>query len=409
MRALLATTGSEGDFQPFLALAQRLTRRGHDVLLAAADRYAAQTAALGIPFRAIGDPWNEATTNEQFTRILALKNPLEQLALVIEILEAEQRASVPALRELARDRDVVVYPPLLVAAVAAARAENVPHVSVHLAPLHRARKYSPLGPNFGRFGNAILWSLAGSMMRRKTDARLNSVVTAAGLEPWRDVLLESSHSTLLDLVAVSPAVLARDPLSKPHTQITGYFFTDPSPSAPVPKELEAFVEQEPPLVIGFGSMTGFDAAAMTRAVLEAVSGLDRRVVLQSGWGGLGEVALPAHVMRAGFVSHAWLHARAACVVHHGGAGTTASVLRAGVPQAVVWHLGDQPMWGRKVHELGVAPAACAHHDFSASWLRASLQRLIADESMRDRARALGATVRAEDGTGAAAEAIEKVL
>jgi UDP:flavonoid glycosyltransferase YjiC (YdhE family) len=95
-----------------------------------------------------------------------------------------------------------------------------------------------------------------------------------------------------------------------------------------PAELAAFLQGEPPIVIGFGSMTGFDAVAMTRAVVAAVRGLERKVVLQSGWAGLGDVDLPPNVIRAGFVPHAWLHERAACVVHHGGAGTTASALRA---------------------------------------------------------------------------------
>lgn len=405
MRVLLATTGSEGDFQPFLALAERLQRAGHQTTLAAADRYGEQARQAGVAFAAIGHPWSEATTREQFSRVLALRDPLKQLALVVELLEREQVDSVPRLRELARAHDLVVYPPLLVAAVAAARAEHVQHVSVHLAPLHRARSYSPLGPSFGRFVNAALWGVAGTMLRRASDVRLNRVVAAAGLAPWHDVMLSASHSSALDLIAVSPTVLTRDALLPAQSRITGYFFRDqpgPEPSA----ELAAFVAQSPPIVIGFGSMTGFDAERMTRIVLDAVADTKQNVVLQSGWAGLGALTLPPHVMRAGFVSHAWLHARAACVVHHGGAGTSASVLRAGVPQAIVWHLGDQPMWGRRMHDLGCAPAPCVHHDLDAVWLRRTVQRLSQDPSMRARAAELGAAVRAEDGTGQAVTALE---
>lgn len=408
MRALLATTGSEGDIQPFLALGQRLLREGHEVTLATSDHYATRAGRLGIPHRAIGVPWSDAVMEGHFVRILAEKNPLRQLILVVEAIEEEQRISVPHLRALAEDADVVIYQPLLVAAAAVARALSKPHVSVHLAPLHRARNYSPTGANFGRIGNYLLWTLAAAMMRRATDARLNTIVAAAGLPPWQDVLLSSSHSNFLDLVAVSPTVLERDPLSKPEKLITGYWFVDEPPFEPPPELLAAFAD-EPPVVIGFGSMQGLDATKVTRTILAATEGLSRRVVLQSGWAGLGDIPLPSHVTRAGFVPHSWLHARAACIVHHGGAGTTASALRAGVPQAIVWHLGDQPMWGKNMERLGVAPATIPHHALTAPWLRKTLDRLLTDETMIARAKTIGDAVRAEDGTGVAVRAIEKAM
>ena len=408
MKALLATTGTDGDIQPFMALGQRLQREGHEVVIATSNHYDKRAASLGLPFAAIGPPWDDAIMNGHFTRILAEKNPLKQLILVVEAIEEDQRASVPQLLELATGVDVVIYQPLLVAAAAAARAIGKAHVSVHLAPLHRARNYSPIGTNFGRFGNYLMWTAANAMMRRATDHRLNTVVAAAGLAPWKDVLLSSSHSKLLDLVAVSPAVLARDPLSKPETLITGYWFVD-EPEFTPSKELLDFVSEEPPVVIGFGSMVVLDAAAVTKTILDAAASLKRRVVLQSGWSGLGNVTLPPNVFRAGFVPHNWLHPRAACILHHGGAGTTASALRAGVPQGIVWHLGDQPMWGKNMQRLGVAPAALPHHKLTTSWLTKTIERLLSDESMIDKAKALGEVIRAEDGTGLAVRAIETAM
>lgn len=408
MRAVLATTGSDGDIQPFLALGQRLQQAGHEVTLATSDHYAARAQSVGIPHSAIGVPWSDAVMKGHFVRILAEKNPLKQLILVVEAIEEEQRVSVPHLRALAESADVVIYQPLLVAAAATARALGKPHVSVHLAPLHRARNYSPTGTNFGRLGNYLLWTVAAAMMRRATDARLNTIVTAAGLPPWKDVLLSSSHSNFLDLVAVSEVVLPRDPLAKAETLMTGYWYVDEPPFQPSADLLAAF-DGPPPVVIGFGSMQGLDAASVTRTILAAVEGLPRRVILQSGWAGLGTIPLPANVLRAGFVPHRWLHGRAACIVHHGGAGTTASALRAGVPQAIVWHLGDQPTWGKNMQRLGVAPAPLSHHDLTAPWLRKTLERLLSDDAMIARAKTVGEAIRREDGTGVAVRAIEQAM
>ena len=65
--------------------------------------------------------------------------------------------------------------------------------------------------------------------------------------------------------------------------------------------------------------------------------------------------------RAGAVPHRWLFPRASAVIHHGGAGTTAAVMRAGVPSAVVWFLGDQPTWGTRIARLGVGTAGRPRH------------------------------------------------
>ena len=209
MRALIATTGSDGDIRPFFALAKELLARGHDILFAAPDHYA-NKASDGIPFRKIGPPWVAEEIDRVSARVLALSNPLDQLSLILDFLAEPEREAVPELLEMVSAVDVVIYPPILVAAAAAARAKGVRHISVQLAPVHRARNYGPTGSNLGPFINGVLWTMGAWMMRRATDAKLNTIVQAAGLPPWKDVLLEASSSSWLDLVAVSPHILAAD-------------------------------------------------------------------------------------------------------------------------------------------------------------------------------------------------------
>ncbi|HRG98501.1 MAG TPA: glycosyltransferase [Polyangiaceae bacterium] len=432
-KILIASTGSNGDVLPFFGLAQRLRAAGHDVLVAASDNYAPPARALGLPFAIVGPPWDEAQLRVTFERILAEKAPLAQLARVIEAIVESERAAVAELRALSREVDVVVYPPLFVAAVAAARAEGTPHISVHFAPIHRGTGYGPTGDDLGELLNTAAWWLGARLLRRTTDAPLNTIVREAGLAPWTDILLEASHSTLLDIVAVSPHVMTKDPGWHSQTVVTGYWFVDESDFRPDPA-LAAFMRttspaargrhrptfapsgltsrfmaEEPPVVIGFGSMMGLDAARTTATILEVASGLGRRVVLQSGWAGLGASELPANVHVAPYVPHSWLFERAACVVHHGGAGTTAAAFRAGVPQTIVWHLGDQPVWGKRVADLGVGLTPCVHRDLDARWLHATIDRMLRDRVMQARARALGRAVREEDGLGEAVTAIERAM
>jgi UDP:flavonoid glycosyltransferase YjiC (YdhE family) len=97
------------------------------------------------------------------------------------------------------------------------------------------------------------------------------------------------------------------------------------------------------------------------------------------------------------------------VVHHGGAGTTAAGIRAGVPSLVVPLGFDQPYWGWRVAELGVGPRPIARKRLTASRLARALREATARTDMRDRAAALGALVRAEDGVAAAVEVVERGL
>jgi UDP:flavonoid glycosyltransferase YjiC (YdhE family) len=414
MRVMLATTGSEGDVRPFLALAEGLRARGHQVTLFANSIYGEMSARYGIPFESLRPEWGPDVLRDTFARILSESNPVKQLAIVIESASVVSRESLPKFLEQVPAFDVVVYHPLLVAALAAARAKGVRHASVQLAPLHPADGYSPTGANLGVLLNRFMWWGAKRMIRGASDAALNETVVMAGLEPWRDVMLCASASELLDLVAVSPKVVARDPAWPKSSQLTGFWFTEDEAYEP-DAEFEAFLRRQgdkKPIVIGFGSMHGFDTAKLSATILEAVRTLEHPVVVQSGWAELALASVPPHVIVTKYVPHAWLFARAHAVVHHGGAGTTAACFRAGVPQAIVWHLGDQPVWGRHVARLGVGPSPIAARGLTAKALRSALDALLVDGAiggvMATKARALAEEIRAERGVDTAVRAIEQL-
>lgn len=407
MRILLIALGSDGDVEPLLALARRLLAAGHAPLVATGDRFVARAAALGVPAVRVGPAWNEAQANADFGKVLHKRNPLRQVRQVSHLMRDLQLSVLADLMALARDTDVVVHAPISVVGAAVARKLGKPHVSVHLVPLVRGVDYAPNGANLGHCANRALWSLTAALLARASDRELNRVVTAAGLSPWRDILLEGARSQALDLIAVSPQLMSRDPGWSEATRVTGYWFVE-EPNF-VPDAALEQVARERPVVIGFGSMMGFDPDKVTARIVKAVRGLQRPVVIQSGWARLGGKTLPDHVHVAGFVPHAWLFQRAACVVHHGGAGTIGAALRAGIPQAIVWHVGAMPMWDRRLVAMGVATKPRSFRDLRARWLRRTIDRMLNDTQMQERARAVGRLVQTEDGIGDAVRAIEALV
>ncbi len=129
----------------------------------------------------------------------------------------------------------------------------------------------------------------------------------------------------------------------------------------------------------------------------------------SGFIGLNHGNLPDHVFQIDAAPHDWLFPRTAAVVHHGGAGTTAAGLRAGVPSIVVPFFADQDFWGERVHALGAGPKPIPQKQLTAEWLAEAIRVAVTDQAMRARAADLGRRIRAEDGVGRAVEVIQDYL
>ena len=132
-------------------------------------------------------------------------------------------------------------------------------------------------------------------------------------------------------------------------------------------------------------------------LVEALGG--RRAIIAAGWGGLTSRALPDNVLCIEAAPHDWLLPRMSLAIHHGGAGTTAAVARAGIP-VVIPHITDQHFWAACVQSLGVGPAPIERRALTAGNLAMAI-RAAESSAIRQAAAALGTRVRAEDGVGEA--------
>ena len=190
--------------------------------------------------------------------------------------------------------------------------------------------------------------------------------------------------------------------------VTGYWFLEPPAAWEPPSDFVNFLQAGPPPVyIGFGSMGSNKPEETTELVLQALARTGQRVVLSSGWDGLKKENLPETMFMIGSMPHSWLFPRMAAVVHHGGAGTTAASLWAGVPTIVMPFFGDQPFWGQQVHELGVGPTPIPRQHLTVERLAEAIRRAVSDTTMRKSAACLGERIRAENGLAQAAAVIEQ--
>jgi sterol 3beta-glucosyltransferase len=219
--------------------------------------------------------------------------------------------------------------------------------------------------------------------------------------------LDSARGSASLIYGYSPAVIPKPPDWSENQQVTGYWFLDTEEGyRPEMALLDFLADGPPPVCVGFGSMVNHERKDVNQIVVDALRETNQRGILLSGWGELGAGHLPDSIFRVDSVSHAWLFPRMAAVVHHGGAGTTAAGLRAGMPSVIVPSFGDQFFWGWRVQELGAGPKPIPRNKLTVNKLAEAIQQVVNDEAIKHKAARLGQQIRAEDGVGSAVRLID---
>jgi sterol 3beta-glucosyltransferase len=375
MRAVLASLGTSGDFEPMLALAVGMRARGHHPILANSPDFADRACRHGIPFVSVGPELAQLDLTTCLEKIVALQSPLEHARAMIECVAPFVPDMVHQLDDVCADADLLVCLPFQLAGYLSHERTRIPYV---------AWSFSPFGAMSGVASPAAI-----------SDA-INHCRQQVGLGRRGDPFADATARSRLALFATTTHLFRRPRHWPPHYHLTGYFFLDEScqPGA----DLARFVASgPPPIVVTFGSMRHSDRSATSHIVDEAIERAGCRAIVQPGWSGLEcGVGRPNVHLASGFIPHGWLFQHAACVVHHGGAGTSAAALRAGAPSVVVPHALDQFLWAESLRACGAAVDVIPLAQLSAGRLADGIVEALSRRTDR-RLSDLSARVRQEDG------------
>ncbi|HET9914536.1 MAG TPA: glycosyltransferase [Anaerolineales bacterium] len=409
MKIVILTYGSRGDVQPFLPLSLRLMEEGHSVKLAAPSRFMSLIEGYGIDFVSLaGDP-------EDLSRRFNSAG-YNFIKMIREMMDHAIDIGADILRqteEACKDADLIIHTfAHAVGAHTLAREKNIPDIHVQTFPMFVATGDYPnvTMPDLRLpFLNRLTHTLSGKITWWTSQFGFERVRRRAGL-PKRKLYWPFGNDPLRPrtpiLCAWSPSLLPASSDWPPDVHVTGYYFFPPNDSYQPPAELQSFLQADkPPVCITFGSMVNRDAERINRVVREALKQTANRGIVLSGWGGI-EAASSKDVLYLEAAPHDWLLPRCKVVIHHGGAGTTAAGLRAGIPNVVVPFTADQPFWGRRVHVMGAGPRAILVKDLSVEKLTQAIAEAETN-ALRERARFLSQAMRNEDGVSKAVHLIEK--
>ncbi|SFB47891.1 O-mycaminosyltylonolide 6-deoxyallosyltransferase [Amycolatopsis marina] len=401
MRVTLVAIGSRGDVQPFLALGAGLRERGHDVRLATHADFRDLTREAGLEYFPVpGSPKHYFESPELIKSLRRSPSAL-RLARTMPRQTAEAAAAGTAQLD-ACVRPAFANADLVVSSVFnrnayLAEPPDVPWALVSWYPNTPTTAFPamgaprlPLGGWYNRLSHHISQAAEWRMCRPIVNA-YRQRLGKAPLGPRTPFsALERDRPTFY---LQSPAVLPAPPDWPATNHMAGYWFWDREWQAP--QELVEVVENGPaPVVLSFGSLWPAYPENSLELVADAVRAAGRRLVVVDG---PTQDDLPEGVLRLHDVDYTWLFPRAAAVIHHGGFGTGAAVLRAGVPQVVVPIFVDHPFWAATMADLGVAPKGVPGARLSAPRLRKAVAQALGDARMRGRAADVGRCVRSDRG------------
>jgi sterol 3beta-glucosyltransferase len=422
MRITIIAIGTRGDVQPYVALGLGLQQAGHDVRLATHSRFAGLAVRRGLEFAPVaeGELSRGLETDEgrRWVETTSRRRP-GWLGFARDGASVVHRRLADCL-DACHDTDAIVasmWATLI--GLQLASVLQLPLVRAYLTPLgfHSPDDHAGIPiPNeirrrAGRMAQLEIRQMLWLAYRRPANAARRDVLGLPAL-PLREPFSELDNRCVPLLYGYSRAVIPRLVEQSEWLHVTGYWFLeDEAHWEPPPALVQFLAAGPPPVLVSFGTRVGDDRdpVATTRIVLDSLARAGQRAVIVRDPAALRGIDLPQSVFALDFIPHAWILPRVAAAVHHGGAGTTAAVLQAGVPSVVVPFYADQPFWARRVYRLGAAPRPIPRRRLSAQRLADAIEKATGDVDMRYQAAAVAAGISGESGVATAVDALERHL
>lgn len=416
---VLLASGTRGDVQPFVALALGLQAAGCQVRVVTHPGFRSLVESRGLPYAALESNPSELLMQPEWESALVFergwgRGVLASLRFMRAARPLYERMLASAWQACQGAGAVIVGLPTLWGEHIA-EALEVPCLYCLLQPFSRTAAFpsalsplrSSLGPVFNRLSHRVMEQALWQPWRATINA-WRAGLLGLPKAPLAGTYTRNDHQNRPFIYGFSPRVVPRPADWPPWHQMTGYWFLEETQGWTPPQALERFLQAgEAPVYVGFGSSGTRLSPKMNALIRGALGKAGLRAVLASQEEVEQETADQFFYVRQ--VSHAWLFPRLAALVHHGGAGTTAAGLRAGVPALLMPQYADQFFWGERLAKLGLGPPPIPPRLLSPEGFLKALEQVVHNGGMRARARVIQGEILAEDGLERAVEIIRQAV
>ena len=451
MKVCMYTLGTRGDVQPYVALGRGLLRAGHEAVLCTGGSFRSLALENGLSF--VPTSFDLMALSQTKEGRAVLEHPVKNLPLALklarEVTTPAYRKTLEEFWEAARDADIILYHPKALGAVDIAGYYGIPCVSMPPVPItypvsefpNLALTTKSLGPFLNRKSYAVNAMAEKGQLEVINDFRekvLGLGKRKAGMYAFRNERGESIPT----VYPVSPLLFYEVKSWVGHVFVPGFFFLEEKEAEvgedrerereqeigqeveqeresikeiniqeegqKLPPEILRFLERgKAPVVITFSSMPLEEAEAFGKILQEALKQSGDRAIVLTGSSGIG-ISSGERLLVVPFLSHSLLFPRVKGVVHHGGVGTMAEALRAGVPQMIIPFTADAPFWAKRLQMLSLGLPALPRGKVSAPALARAFSQM-EEEGIRERAKEAAEQMQREDGVGDTVRYLERLV
>jgi len=418
-RIVITTFGSTGDLNPFVALGLALRSNGHDVLFAVEANFEQRVSSLGFPVRVLTGDQAEAL-GPYSHQIFNSDQPLTSLKLLVDrYILPTLPSKVAELREICQEADLLISVASQFAASIVAEMLQIPWISVILTPstlpsasIAAQPTRVPLPASLQRSSNRISWFLGGIFLRRIVDKPVNQLRRALHVPPRSNLMWTGNLSPRFTALAVSSALVPRPEDWPEYVQTTGFCFWDGSEDWQFSETLKAFLHGGKPVVaVTAGTVAPGERALFVpyyQTSIESILACGARAVLINAPEMSVSPEQREDVLHIPFAPFSQVFPACAAVIHHGGIGTIAQCLRAGVPSLVVPGGMDQPFNAAQVMQRK-AGLWIPRKRYTVRRAEQALRALLFTPTYQEQARKIQARIMQEDGVAALCDAVEQIL
>ena len=415
MKIVLSTFGSLGDLHPVLALAIELRNRRHQIVINSLEAYREKIAALNFEFFPLRPDLDPERDRALARDLMSAKDGSE--TLLKKIILPNLRPMYEDLTAATVGADVLISTEVVFPARSVAEKTGIKWITTTLAPGTFLSAHDPFVPPSAqwlrhlRFAGSGFHAAMYGIVRRFVDswfAPYDEFRRELGLSDDHNPLF-GGKSNLLNLAMFSKVLGKPQPDWHSPTLQTGFCFYDGQDDlGKMPEKLNEFLENgEPPIVFTLGSAAVMDAGDFFEESAKAAKILQRRAVLLYGIFNETPKLIDENIAAFDYAPYSQIFPKAACIVHQGGVGTTAQVLRAGVPALIMPYSHDQPDNAARCVRYGTA-RTITRESYRARTAAHELRRLLGEAGYKDKSAQASVIVNAEHGTKIACDAIENV-